>query len=446
MFGRLAPFLLIPLLFSLFSPSGAEIKTLKITSDSRAIILFEEFGFTVSGEVSVTVSNVSFPSSSSDELFGFFLVSDARMLQLVHDSEQPNQSPAPLPSCALQSTYVEQLFTFHEVVATPSHNFTKLFAVGRDGHPAHPDEYGLYFANCAPDAFVSMTVRTEMYNVRPDGTRDYLSVGQSAVPSIYAFFSVAYFAGLITWAYICFRNRLDAHRIHLLMAALLLAKALDLLFAAEDLHYTRSTGTPHGWDILFYVFKFVKGVLLFTVIVLIGTGWSFLKPFLQEREKKVLAIVIPLQVIANIASAVIGETGPFLKGWVKWKQIFLLIDVACCCAVLFPIIWSIRTLKETSKTDGKAARTLAKLTLFRKFYIAVIGYLYFTRIVVYALKTITSYKYRWASVMAEETVTFAFYVFMFYMFRPKERNEYFVLDDDEEEAAEAALREEEFEL
>ena len=50
-------------------------------------------------------------------------------------------------------------------------------------------------------------------------------------------------------------------------------------------------------------------VLLFTVIILIGTGWSFLKSFLQEKEKKVLMIVIPLQVLANLASVVIGETG-----------------------------------------------------------------------------------------------------------------------------------------
>jgi G protein-coupled receptor 107 len=120
--------------------------------------------------------------------------------------------------------------------------------------------------------------------------------------------------------------------------------------------------------------------------------------------------------------------------------------VACCCAVLFPIVWSIRTLRETSKTDGKAARNLAKLTLFRQFYMVVIGYLYFTRIIVYALKTIASYKYRWVSVAAEEAVTLAFYLYMFYMFRPVEKNQYFVLDDEEEEAAELALREEEFEL
>ncbi|XP_022748171.1 protein GPR107-like [Durio zibethinus] len=189
-------------------------------------------------------------------------------------------------------------------------------------------------------------------------------------------------------------------------------------------------------------------VLLFTVIVLIGTGWSFLKPFLQEREKKVLMIVIPLQVLANIASVVIGEMGPFIKDWVTWNQVFLLVDIICCCAIIFPIVWSIRSLRETSKTDGKAARNLAKLTLFRQFYIVVIGYLYFTRIVVFALRTIAAYKYQWVSNAAEETATLAFYLVIFYMFRPVEKNEYFVLDDDDEdeEAAELALRDEEFEL
>jgi hypothetical protein len=44
----------------------------------------------------------------------------------------------------------------------------------------------------------------------------------------------------------------------------------------------------------------------------------------QEREKNVLMIIIPLQVIENIASAVIGETGPAGRDWLAWNQIFLL--------------------------------------------------------------------------------------------------------------------------
>ena len=99
--------------------------------------------------------------------------------------------------------------------------------------------------------------------------------------------------------------------------------------------YVKRTGTAHGWDIAFYIFGFLKGILLFTVIVLIGTGWSFLKPYLQEREKNVLMIVIPLQVFANIASIVIAETGPSTKDWFTWEQAFLLIDIIFCCAIIF---------------------------------------------------------------------------------------------------------------
>lgn len=290
-----------------------------------------------------------------------------------------------------------------------------------------------------------MEVRTELYNL--DGhVKDFLSAGLTQLPSLYSCFSVVYFAFFGFWIFICLKNRNVVHRIHALMGILVIMKALNLLAAAEDKHYVKVTGTPHGWDVLFYIFQFIRVVLLFTVIILIGTGWSFLKPFLQEREKKVLMIVIPLQVLANVASVVIGETGPFIKDWVTWNQVFLLVDIICCCAIIFPIVWSIRSLRETSKTDGKAARNLAKLTLFRQFYIVVIGYLYFTRIVVFALRTIAAYKYQWVANAAEEIASLAFYAVIFYMFRPVEKNEYFVLDEEEEEAAELALRDEEFEL
>ncbi|KAL5697316.1 Protein CANDIDATE G-PROTEIN COUPLED REPTOR 7 [Ranunculus cassubicifolius] len=149
---------------------------------------------------------------------------------------------------------------------------------------------------------------------------------------------------------------------------------------------------------------------------------------------------------ANVASVVIGETGPFIRDWVTWNQVFLLIDIVCCCAIIFPIVWSIRSLRETSKTDGKAARNLAKLTLFRQFYIVVIGYLYFTRIVVFALRTISAYKYQRVSNAAEEIASLAFYLVMFYMFRPVEKNVYFVIDEEDEESAQQILQDEEFEL
>uniref|UniRef100_A0A803N5X9 Uncharacterized protein n=1 Tax=Chenopodium quinoa TaxID=63459 RepID=A0A803N5X9_CHEQI len=377
------------LILTLIPLSIAEIKTLKFISDSRPMILFEKFGFTHTGRVNVAVSSVSVTSNLSPpepSRLGFFLLSEESLLQVLLEIQQN-------PSfCVLDSQYTTHLFTFRDLSPPPASSFNQSYPV------SIPNEYSLFFANCNPESSVTMTVHTEMYNVEFNGVKDYLPA------------------------------------------------ALNLICAAEDKHYVKVTGSPHGWDVLFYMFQFLRVVLLFTVIVLVGTGWSFLKPFLQEKEKKVLMIVIPLQVLANVASIVIGETGPFIKDWVTWNQVFLLVDIICCCAIIFPIVWSIRSLRETSKTDGKAARNLSKLTLFRQFYIVVIGYLYFTRIVVFALKTISAYKYQWVSNAAEEIASLVFYVIMFYMFRPVERNEYFALDDDEEEAAEMALRDEEFEL
>lgn len=365
---------------------------------------------------------------------GFFLLSEESLIQVLMEIQQNSQF------CVLDSRHTLHLFTFRDLSPPPVSSCNQSYPVSA------PNEYSLFFANCAPGTSVSMQVRTEVYNLDRDGSKDFLSAGLTRLPTLYFLFSFAYIAFLGCWIYVCYTNKGSVHRIHLLMAGLLMMKALNLICAAEDKHYVKVTGTPHGWDVLFYIFQFIRVVLLFTVIILIGTGWSFLKPFLQEKEKKVLMIVIPLQVLANVASVVIGETGPFIKDWVTWNQVFLLVDIICCCAIIFPIVWSIRSLKETSKTDGKAARNLAKLTLFRQFYIVVIGYLYFTRIAVFALKTIAAYKYQWVSNAAEEIASLLFYMVMFYMFRPVEKNEYFIIDEEEEEAAEMALKDEEFEL
>ncbi|XP_030542453.2 protein CANDIDATE G-PROTEIN COUPLED RECEPTOR 7-like [Rhodamnia argentea] len=440
--GMILLLLLLLLTSLLISPSTAEIKTLTISSDSRSMILFEKFGFTYRGKASVSVSAVNVASSSSaaaaatpdPSRLGFFLLSEESLLQIVLEfRENPN-------FCVLDSQYILFLFNFRDLSPPPHASFNQSYPV------ISPNEYSLYFANCVPDTSVSMNVHTELFNLDSDDSKDYLSAGSTQLPSLYFLFSLSYFGFLGFWIYYCYHNKRSVHRIHLLMAGLLLMKALNLICAAEDKHYVKVTGTPHGWDVLFYMFQFIRVVLLFTVIVLIGTGWSFLKPFLQEKEKKVLMIVIPLQVLANLASVVIGETGPFIKDWVTWNQVFLLVDIICCCAIIFPIVWSIRSLRETSKTDGKAARNLAKLQLFRQFYVVVIGYLYFTRIVVFALRTIAAYKYQWVSNAAEEIASLAFYTVMFYMFRPLERNEYFVLDEEEEKEAEMALRDEEFDL
>jgi hypothetical protein len=88
-----------------------------------------------------------------------------------------------------------------------------------------------------------------------------------------------------------------------------------------------------------------------------------------------------------------------------------------------------------------------KLTLFRHYYIVVLSYIYFTRVVVFGLLTVTVYQYRWTSNFAEEMAALDFFMYTGYKFRPVERNPYLVLEDDEEEAAaQEALDDDEFDL
>lgn len=210
------------------------------------------------------------------------------------------------------------------------------------------------------------------------------------------------------------------------MLALGIFKALTLFSQAFMYHYIERTGHADGWNIAYYIFTFCRGILFFTVVVLVGTGWSYMKPFLGDKEKRILMVVVPLQVFANIAIIITEEESPAVKDWFTWRDVFHLVDIICCCAILFPIVWSIKHLREASQTDGKAARNLEKLTLFRQFYVMVVVYIYFTRIVVYLLKSTMQYQYEWVSEAADQLATLAFYMWTAVKFRPHDQNPYLV--------------------
>ena len=48
----------------------------------------------------------------------------------------------------------------------------------------------------------------------------------------------------------------------------------------------------------------LRGSLNFTLVLLIATGWIFVKPFLNVRDKTIFATVLPLQVRFLVASSV----------------------------------------------------------------------------------------------------------------------------------------------
>ncbi|KAL0017050.1 hypothetical protein SO802_004119 [Lithocarpus litseifolius] len=147
-----SPFIFLSILFlSLFLyPSSAEIKSLSIISDSRPMILFEKFGFTHTGHVTIFVSFFSPHSGTDPSQLDFFLLSEESLLQVLLEIQQNPQF------CVLKSHYIFLLFTFRDL-SPPPNSFNCSYPV------SSPNEYSLFFANCVPESTVSMAVRQSSF-------------------------------------------------------------------------------------------------------------------------------------------------------------------------------------------------------------------------------------------------------------------------------------------
>lgn len=100
---------------------------------------------------------------------------------------------------------------------------------------------------------------------------------------------------LITKVLTPFRH--PVFKIHYLMAVLVYLKSLSLLFHGINFHFIQTKGEHvAAWAILYYITHLLKGAVLFITIVLVGTGWDFIKHILSDKDKKLFMIVIPLQV------------------------------------------------------------------------------------------------------------------------------------------------------
>lgn len=280
---------------------------------------------------------------------------------------------------------------------------------------------------------VSFRLQLEQYNVDSRGNRSYLSAGMAQLPAIFGVFTAVYFVMTFAWAGFFMRGKdRKINKVHHLMTSFLVLKFLSLLFQAIDMHFMKTLGTPGGWAIVYYIFAGLKTMMFFVLVALIGSGFFFIRPFLTDKDKKILMVVIPLQVLSNIALIVLDETAPGSQSWITWKDIFKIVDIICCCAVLIPILWSIRHLREASEIDGKAALNLQKLKLFQQFYLIVISYIYFTRIIVYLLDATLPFRYVWLGETMNEIAAFVFFCAVGYKFRPASDNPYFKMATDED--------------
>ncbi|XP_060106680.1 protein GPR107 [Heteronotia binoei] len=331
-----------------------------------------------------------------------------------------------------------KMVTATQVAAEKSHPFQNIpgglsFEFHFNVSESQEGLYTLYFHKCADKNVLNDPFSLDI-QIHEKNPGSYLSAGEIPLPKLYVSMALFFFISGVVWIHILRKRRADVFKIHWLMAALPFTKSLSLVFHAIDYHYISTQGFPiEGWAVVYYITHLLKGALLFITIALIGTGWAFIKHILSDKDKKIFMIVIPLQVLANVAYIIIESTEEGTTEYSLWKEILFLVDLLCCGAILFPVLWSIRHLQEASATDGKAAINLAKLKLFKHYYVMIVCYIYFTRIIAIFIRFAVPFQWKWLYQVLDETATLVFFILTGYKFRPASDNPYLQLSQDDED-------------
>ena len=423
------------------------------------------------------------PASALDDLLG----ADDDGLDVKYDDDEGGghrPSAAGTDGIFLSMNQPERSWKPH--VASISYTFDK------------PEDEGLYFLifQICPRGDVdgvgigvraSFAADLHFKNYDTFGRPSYLTAGEMWLPEMYLYFSMSYALCFGLWASNVRNIRLgrnpiwappggrslsrpSVHAIHHLMTLLLGLKTATVFFEAARYYHIKIHGHAEFLSAVYLFMSFVKGMFMFTVILLIGSGWSLVKPALGDREKMVIWLVLVLQVIDNVAVVVLSRETEGEKLYEDWSALLHLVDILCCCAVLIPIVWQVNSLETVMQADTEksasgiddpsdaphepkgitdveseapasadAGRTLRKLKQFRHFYILVVGYIYFTRIAVYLFATMLGYRQTWLRYFVTELGTLVFYAVVGFLFRPEDDNPYFEVKE-----GDAASREIEF--
>jgi len=320
--------------------------------------------------------------------------------------------------------------------------YSTQFGIRFNNHQS--DLYQLVFHNCfnyrahgfsdrvAVDFTVGIIERNE---------GSYLSAGDIQKPLLYLYMSFLFALTTILWINVlCKSDSKNIFKVHKLMAILVAIKTLSLFSHGVNFYFVSLYGHQREiWAIIFYITHLLKGALLFGTIILIGTGYTFFKNFLTDRDRNLFMVILPLQVLDNIAMVIIEESDFGEQRYHFWFEIFVFLDLVCCIAIIWPVVWSINHLKEGAQTDGKAAFNLEKLRIFQHFYVIVIAYIYATRVAKFLVEISLPFNHQWIAEAVVELSTLFFFCLVGSKFRPISSNPYLKLTQDENSDAESGI-------
>ena len=320
--------MLVLLIIALLSYSNALIHKLNIVNDDRHLFKIETFGFEKDGVLNITISGFSYVESvltksleKRTELLkvGFLI----RKAKTETDARQNVEKFIEQQECILDEKYRHKDDMFIDLSDPKTWKRTSY------SHVITNTQQGLYsimFARCHSInsqsssnyiTAVSFRLQASLFNPGPN----YLSAGDVPLPTVYMCYFILFTLCTCVWGYTLTQpadTHGVVHSLHYMMLLLIGIvricmcssiisklciyyahvgiKSLTLFFESVRYHYISISGSSELWSIIYYIFSTFKGVMLFLVLLLIGSGWSLMKGYLHEKEKRIIFVVLCMQV------------------------------------------------------------------------------------------------------------------------------------------------------
>lgn len=278
----------------------------------------------------------------------------------------------------------------------------------------------LHLIVCGPvPAKHKVSIDLELDNIALNGESTFLSAEEIPLPHMFTWSGIVYVALAVTWALLMWHSpRRDVFMLHILMLCLIALKILAI-FSESFMYFSLSaSGQPHGWNVAFYFFQAARGLFVFLLVLLIGSGWRLMRSIIRPNDRYLFWIILPLQLAANLGLAAVEEK--YLNDY--WFYIFQFIDIICCILVLSPIL----------EPSDKTKRPL-QLDRLRNFYTILVSYIYVTRVITTVLHMFLPPNSRWVTKLLTELATIAFFTFVGLEFRPVKDHPFFTSTEEGKE-------------
>ncbi|XP_072396179.1 uncharacterized protein [Diabrotica undecimpunctata] len=292
---------------------------------------------------------------------------------------------------------------------------------------------------------------------------------------LYIIMSILFFLVAIVMLVLLIKAGLT-YKIHFMMVTVMFLKAAVLVLRAGGWYYVKKHRIHSPiLDKAYYGVEIARGGFQSITQLLYGTGWDFSKQTLSAREKILLIIAAPVQILAIVGQILlpksqenpvsvsnlttpenimnisqltsidqIGSNSTMIKVqaaaediltnfqtstmYTTFRIMTIVLDWAGTIFMLIPVILTLTQIWARPRSIGRCAM----LNRFRVFFVLLLVYLYGTRVLIYELETRLPNRWSFVDDLVKEGSTFIFVVLTGIIFgRPLPENSQFSLSVDE---------------